>query len=371
MEFKEALPVQPIIEVRAPNALSGVSVMLNAPLLHTKVNEGNRVNSTLLSKDFIQLPQSDSDKSVAYLVDDRESIESLLQNYSFQGAPIAYSTGLAGVEYNNGNVQIGPGEIVGISLNLINASSSSMGGVQVLGNDWDHMKLQNFDAAYFNVFANENSTQRNSKLATHLPCQLQGSPALDEGAVSDTDTSVEGSCTYVNKSGKVKNFESSDTLKRYPMHAQDAPQPICLVEQIESGESTFVSQNLHRKVLNLDDSSCLGYPDNSKSFNPNACLVRVLPGASHAIYSKLDPGKTLGETLTSDGSSFNLASGNIVLLEVNKEVPPGTKFNCRFRARMSNCSDCYHKADGSNFSDAEFMGERPFKIVNFSFQVLE
>jgi hypothetical protein len=147
----------------------------------------------------------------------------------------------------------------------------------------------------------------------------------------------------------------------------------------EEGEtSKWVSQNEFRKKqgLSLLDKDCLGYTttatsDQDFSFNPHECLVRFLPGANDAFYSKIDSQKTYYESVIkeSDGGSFNI--GNVLLMEVNKWIPPGTKFRCRLRARFSNCSDCYTDGTNSNddFIDSEYNGQKPFKVINFDFEV--
>jgi len=51
----------------------------------------------------------------------------------------------------------------------------------------------------------------------------------------------------------------------------------------------------------------------------------------------------------------------------------GTKFRCRLRVKFSNCSDCF--TDGSNanddFLDVDFNGAKPFKVINFEFNVID
>ncbi len=60
-----------------------------------------------------------------------------------------------------------------------------------------------------------------------------------------------------------------------------------------------------------------------------------------------------------------------MIMEVNKWIPPGTKFRCRLRARFSNCSDCYNDStNGSDdFLESEMNGKKPFKVLNFEFDV--
>ncbi|MEX1098964.1 MAG: hypothetical protein WEB87_00975, partial [Bacteriovoracaceae bacterium] len=107
----------------------------------SSVNEINRRNTFLVSKDFLEYRKDIDGVSPAFIVDDRASIENLLANLTFEGKNVQTSEGVAGVEYNNDNIKISPGEVVGVALNLFNNSNSTIGGAQILANDWDHMKL--------------------------------------------------------------------------------------------------------------------------------------------------------------------------------------------------------------------------------------
>lgn len=347
-----------------PDGLTSATTDFNAT--STIVDEINRNNSILISKDLISLPSTGSGLSTAYLIDKRSDIENILTDLTFKGISVTTSTGLAGVEYNNNNIQIGPGEIVGVSLNIINNSNSSMAGLEILGNDWDHMKLVDSTKRYVNRHSNENNATNSADLAEFKPCQFNGFPLISEGALTDT-TELDGDCSNNSKDNKKIDLDGSG----YPMHALDSPQPICLVKHQFENEDRWVSQNYKRKTMNLLDSNCLNNANSGDSFNPNSCLVRILPGASNAVYSKLDSGKTLAGTLTQDGSSFELKSSNIVLFEINKETPPGTQFSCRFRARMSNCSDCFSDSNGDEYSASDYTSNKPFKVINFSFTVTE
>ena len=126
--------------------------------------------------------------------------------------------------------------------------------------------------------------------------------------------------------------------------------------------------------MNLDDKDCLNNPSISgANFNPNACLIRMLPGAEHAFLSKIDAQSTWVDTLRGEnqtGITFN--SSAVVAMEVNKWIPPGTIFNCRFRVRFSNCSDCFNDGSGGyDHPDFEYAGPEPFKLINFQFEVLD
>ncbi len=357
------------INASATHPATGSAVALISPTTSTKVDEIYRNNSILISKELIGLPSSTSGINRAYLIDDKVQIDRLLTNLTYQGVPVSTSTGVAGTEFNNSNIQIGPGEIVGLSLNIVNNSNSIMAGLEVLGNDWDHMKLLNNSNRYVNRFSNEN-TFRSSQLAEHRPCQINGFPLLTEGALTDT-TENQGDCSFNSKDNNRFDFEVTDTNGKFPMHSLDSPQPICLVRHQADDEERWVSQNFKRKDLGIGDTDCLDYANSGSSFNPNSCLVRVLPGASNAIYSKIDPGQTLADTLSSDGSVYEVTSSNVVLLEINKRIPPGLEFTCRFRARMSNCSDCFTDENGNEYTQSDYTSHQPFKVIDFTFAVTE
>ncbi|MEX0797926.1 MAG: hypothetical protein WD025_00680, partial [Bacteriovoracaceae bacterium] len=60
------------------------------------------------------------------------------------------------------------------------------------------------------------------------------------------------------------------------------------------------------------------------------------------------------------------------VMEVSKWIAPGTTFSCRFRARFSNCSDCFNDPDtGEEYMDYELAGEKPYKVINFKFTVID
>ncbi len=82
---------------------------------------------------------------------------------------------------------------------------------------------------------------------------------------------------------------------------------MCLVQLNEGTSSRWVSQNEFRKKngLSLLDRDCLGYSSTGNSetdftYNPHECLVRFLPGANDAFYSKIDAQKTYYETVVKE-----------------------------------------------------------------------
>lgn len=315
----------------------------------SQVDELNRRKSVLISKDFIELP---TDRSIAYVFDSRQAIESIISQLTFEGENVQITDGLAGVNYNNNNIQISPGEVVGVSLNLVNNSNSTMAGVQILANDFDHMELKDSTKTYVNNIANANA---GLPIASFSPCKINDFPKTNEGGVSCGSTTADNKGIYGTP----------------PRYAIDSPQPVCFVQKLENNQVTWVSQDELRKTIGLSDHECLNKPSMSgNKFNPNECLMRFLPGANQAILGKIDPGKTWGETLQGNSPEapvFNQST--LLLMEVNKWVPPGTTFNCRLRVRFSNCQDCYMKNATQEYSENEYASHEPFKVINFNFMV--
>lgn len=320
----------------------------------TLTNELNRQKTVLVSKELLALPNSNSDRPLAYIFDGPE-IYDYLENLLFQGQNVATSSGLAGPEYNNDNLEISPGEVVGLSLNVINNSNSKIAGLKILGNNWDHMRLAD------PLIPTSGSV---------VPCIFQDWPLSSEGGVTDSSTpAIESECEYPARVNPP--FIADSITGEYPL---DAPQPTCLVEYQAENETRWVSQNDMRQYLSISDNKCLNNPNLSGSlFNANECLIRFLPGANMSYLGSLDPGKTWAETIKGDDDNEVLFHpGSIVLMEVNKFLPPGTKFNCRMRASFSNCSDCFDDPDNQSLGDKadyEYSTDRTYKILNFQFRI--
>lgn len=336
-----------------------INLMSNPPA-STAVHENNRRKSALVSKQLLSLAQTDQDKDVAtyYIIDDQTNMRGILENLFFKGFPMNPSPNIAGVEYNNSNIRISPGEIVAVIPNLYNSSNSPMAGVQLLATDWDHVNI----------------TDTTGVNGNYKPC-----------VVDDVTTAAQGGET---------GSTCTSTMTTYKRHVKDASglfstteavAPVCLV-QLEEGEVTrWVSQNEFRKKqgLSLQDKDCLGYGGTPNAtdfaFNPHECLIRVLPGANDAFFSKIDPQKSYVETMRNGNPDHSFGPGNAIIFEVNKWIQPGTKFRCRLRARFSNCSDCYSDPTDSNndgipdsnddYIEAEYNGSKPYKIINFEFDV--
>lgn len=317
----------------------------------TAVSESNRRKSVLISKQLLELATKTETNSrpTYYLVDSPSQIQSVLTDLLFKGFPVPLSTRVAGTEYNNTNVKVSPGEIVGVIPNLLNNSNSTMAGVQVLATDWDHVDITD-------------QTTGNFK-----PCVVDTVTTADQGGQT-ANTCTTTDTTYRRL---VKNASTG-------LFPANAAAPVCMVQLDEGSTSRWVSQNEFRKKqgLSLLDKDCLGYStsatsDTDFSFNPHECLVRFLPGANESFFSKIDAQKTFHESVIAEKDDQSFDSGSLLLLEVNKWIPPGTKFRCRLRARFSNCSDCYTDAANSNddYLDSELNGSKPYKIINFDFDV--
>ncbi|WP_408095412.1 hypothetical protein ACJVC5_10250 [Peredibacter sp. HCB2-198] len=318
----------------------------------TQVSENNRRKSVLVSKQLLQLAEktdANQDRVGFYIIDNRTDMQNLLTDLLFKGFTVPLSTSVANIEYNNNNIRVSPGEVVAIIPNLQNNSNSTMAGVQLLASDWDHVDITD-------------DTTGNFK-----PCVVDSVTTVDQGA--------EAGRTCTTTDTEYKRLVKNTTTGKFPT---SAAAPVCLV-QLEEGESTrWVSQNEFRKKngLSLLDKDCLGYnstgtTDTDFTFNPHECLVRFLPGANHGFYSKIDAQKTYYESVVKESSNKTFNAGNLMIMEVNKWIPPGTKFRCRMRARFNNCTDCYTDGSNSNddFIDSELNGSKPFQVINFDFDV--
>jgi hypothetical protein len=324
----------------------------SVPTTATSVSENNRRKSVLVSKQLIQLAtKTDENPSRVgfYIIDNSTDISAVLKELLFKGFTVPVSENVAGTIYNNNNIRISPGEIVGLIPNLLNTSNSTMAGVQILATDWDHVQVENTSTGNFK------------------PCVVDSATTIDQGG-EDAGTCTSTTTDY--------NRLIKDPLSN--LFPSEAVAPVCMVLLEEGSSSKWVSQNEFRKKqgLSLLDKDCLGFTtsattDTDFSFNPHECLVRFLPGANEAFYSKIEPQKTYYESVIKEAESGSFNVGNVLLMEVNKWIPPGTKFRCRMRARFSNCSDCYTDGSNSNddFIDADYNGSKPFKVLNFDFDV--
>lgn len=329
------------------------------------VSEDNRRKSVLVSKSLLDLATTASSSAVNfYLIDTRSDVNDILSTLLFKGLAVPLSTNVASTNYNNSNVRISPGEIVGIIPNLYNGSNTTMAGVQLIASDWDHVHVTDTATGNFK------------------PCAFDSVTTTAQGAEAGLSCVTGGGYTYPDKDYDrlTKRCPASipgctESQKVFP---SQAAAPVCMV-QLDDGDSTrWVSQNEFRKKngLSLQDKDCLGYSssgvtDADFTFNPHECMVRFLPGANRSFFSLIEPQKNFYQSVVEPSASKHFNLGNLMLLEVSKWVPPGTKFRCRMRARFSNCSDCYADSANANddYLDYELNGHRPYKIINFEFDV--
>jgi hypothetical protein len=332
------------------NELNGNSLVFGrtfTPSAEVLVNEANRKKSTLVSKEFIDLSE---EGAIAFIFDGKSEIDSLLTNLTYEGKDVFPTSGIASTDYNNDNLKVSPGEIVGISLNLENTSNSTMAGIHILASDWDHTYVAD---------TTKNGIE---------PCQYEDFPLVSEGGILSTNSAAEGDCEYTTRKAEPYQLNAGN----YP---KDPLAPVCLVESLENNETRWVSQGYFRKAtLGLEDDECLNNsPADGTAFNPHECLVRFLPGANQAFFSKIDPQKTWAQTLQGDtGGTVFINNNGILLMEVNRLIQPGTTFACRMRVKFSNCSDCYNdEALSREYSDYEYAGYKPYKLINFRFTVID
>ncbi|MBF0313473.1 MAG: hypothetical protein HQK50_04900 [Oligoflexia bacterium] len=348
----------------------------------TKVNSINRQRSVLISKDYISLtPES----TKAYVFDVAENMGGIVSTLRSSGLITNVSPLIPGsLHYNNGNGKISPGEIVGILPVLKNSSNSIMAGVQVLANDWDHGRLSDWTPlpAAYPSGDSKAIYSGDLKICNTFEDKF---PLESEGAantINASATPVAGDCEYITRMNGVHkscsltqtNSAASDycSLSNNEMNTaqmrQEMLMPVCVVQYRDVNETKWISQKAFRESVGFDQSKCL------ISDSPFDCFVRAIPGGDQALYSKINPNSTWAKSVVAEGSLPNFASWNLLLFEINPRVPPGTTFDCRLRARFTNCDDCWHdksRSDGDDYLDYEYSGGNPYKIIHFQFTITD
>ncbi|MBF0300738.1 MAG: hypothetical protein HQK51_18635, partial [Oligoflexia bacterium] len=216
-------------------------------------------------------------------------------------------------------------------------------------------------------------------------------PLSSEGAAPvPTSTPQVGECGYITRLNGIHDCSLSTAAASVPaicnlaVHEVSAASktqtklmPICMVQISYDNETRWVSQKAFMKHIGLSQNKCL-YSD-----SPYDCFIKVVAGAEQQYFSKINPKSTWAATIvaaaTADGTpvastapKFN--SGHMVIMEINPRTPPGTTFDCRFRARFTNCDDCWHdptRSDGDDYLDYEYSGGNPFQIFHFKFMVID
>jgi hypothetical protein len=300
----------------------------------TLVNGLNRTRSILLNKDLLKLDPSPTAPS-AYVFDSRDDMIGLYNGLRTKGKVELTPQIDTDFPFNNGNGRLSPGEVVGVALNIYNNSNSIMAGIQILGNDWDH--------------AHNASSEPCNNFEDYFPLLNEGG----HDATSETAPYSQGDCHYITKD----NGYTGDEIT-----------PICLVQKNEENSTQWVLQENFRDYLALPKQDCLSGENNTRD-----CFVRVMKGANHAFFSKINPKQTWSQTFAGETGSPVFSSGNIILMEISPWIPPGTSFLCRFRARFTNCDDCWHNSDASDddYLDYQYSGGKPFKIIHFKFSVID
>lgn len=302
---------------------------------NTTITEANRVKTVMVTKDHLLLDPSQG-ASQAFIFDNRASLKVALSSLQSSGQIGQLSNVMDDdLPFNNGNISISPGEFVGVALNLYNNSNTPMAGVQLLANDWDHGKDNKPCGTFEDQF-----------------------PSSSEGAADVTgETGLNaGECNYITR-------DNGDD-------AGESIEPICMVQVNDNNATKWAFQDKLKEQIALGGANCL----DGSSGNDKECFVRVVKGTDQATYSMLGPKTTWSKTVFPDGKDVKFNYNNLIFMEVSPWVPPGTTFNCRFRARFTNCEDCWSNpanVDGDDYRDFEFSGGDPFKIINFEFIVID
>lgn len=308
------------------------------------VSSLNRSNSELIPKAALKIDDRNGQPSNGYyIIDDATVLTNIVSELVSGGKTLPTELGnpsLVSSTNSNSNSRVSPGEIIAVAVNLFNDSNIPMGGVQILANPWDHVKVDGGETKMCNTFED-------------------GFPSLSEGAASaDPVTPVDGDCGFITRENGEKVTEVNETIA-----------PVCFIQKRGSTQTEWVSQSEFKEFKNTVDSRCLMGGD-----NPDECFFRPIPGADVAWLSKLDPNSNWPETFDPAGAespTFNAA--NVLLFEVSKELAPGTLVNCRIRTRFTNCDDCWHDEDNGDddYLDFEYAGDKPFRIFNLQFIVLD
>ena len=308
----------------------------NTVHINTPVSATNRKKSVLISKNSIILDPT-TGASTAYVIDNRTQVLNgitQLQNAGIIGTLSSQTPSDFG--FNNGNSKVSPGEVVGLALNLYNNSNSTMGGIEILANDWDH--------------ANTVTNTLTGSLIGR-PCRFPTSMSNDQWPLATEGGSDEANCTAVGTT-------TADFA------------PVCFMQSNESNATKWVSQAEFREKIALDTNSCLDKTPGAKD-----CFIRAIKGADKAYYSKINPKATWGQTMANPvtGKAYGLEWGNIIFFEVSKHIPPGTVVDCRLRVRFTNCEECYHDSARNNndYYDAEYNGPRPFKVIHLQIPITD
>ena len=316
-----------------------------------RINPENRLKTILVNKDLIDLDKRE-DKSQVFVFDKRRDIQGAVQTLLDIGLTDEISTKIdSELIHNNGNGQISPGEIVGLYFSLYNYSNSEMGGVQILANDWDHIKIQDGKRKPCPNFSDE------------WPSSSEGAADIS----SEVSTNPQpGECQYITRTNG-NSLATTGGADDPAAESNEYVHPVCFVQITDDSATYWASQEEYRKQVGLEKKDCLDED------NTHSCFMRAIKGGDSAFYSKISPNKIWAETIIdSETGKPNYDLNNLLFFEVNRETPPGTTFECRLRVRFTNCKDCWNEEGKNNdddFLDYEFSGEVPFKIIHHQFTI--
>ena len=317
-----------------------------------QINPENRLTTTLIDKELLKLDTRE-DASQVFVFDKRRDILNALESLLDIGLTEEISTKIdSELIHNNGNGQVSPGEVVGLAFNLYNASNSEMGGVQILANDWDHVKVEN---------------------GSRRPCPNFSDewPSADEGAATisneDPANPLSGECQFITKTNG-NPLASTGGIDDPATEISEYIHPVCFVQITDNNATYWASQEEYREQVGLENKDCLDEDDT------HSCFMRAIKGGDSAFYSRIEANKNWSETIVdSETGEPSFGIHNLLFFEVNRETPPGTTFDCRFRVRFTNCKNCWNEEgvdDDDDYLDYEFSGERPYKIIHYQFTVI-
>ena len=316
-----------------------------------KINPENRLKTALIDKDLLVLDPRE-DATQVFVFDKRRDIQNAVETLLDTGLTDEISTKInSELIHNNGNGQVSPGEVVGLAFNLYNSSNSEMGGVQVLSNDWDHVKVESGKRKPCPNFADE------------WPNSSEGAASVDD---EDSASPQSGECQFTTRTNGNK-LASTGGTDEPAAETNEYVHPVCFVQITDESATYWASQEQYREQVGLEKKDCL---DES---NSHSCFMRAIKGGDSAYYSRIEPNKSWAETIVDINTNQpTYGPHNLLFFEINRETPPGTTFECRFRVRFTNCKNCWNdesKYDGDDFLDYEFSGEKPFKILHYQFTI--
>lgn len=311
--------------------------------VNTQVTASNRKKSVLISKSNLILDPT-TGASSAYVIDNRTQIAAGVTQLQTSGIIGTLSTQTpSDLGFNNNNSKVSPGEVVAIALNLYNNSNSTMGGIEILANDWDHA---------------------DTTTTLGRPCQFDSTLSPDSWPL-ETEGGVVS--TTINPCGRIE--AAAPTYAGGVMATPGDFAPVCFVQYNDSTATKWISQREFKSKVAIDSNSCLD------KTNDKDCFIRAIKGADKAHYSKINPKSTWGQTMAdpTTGAAYSLDWGNVLLFEVSKSIPPGTVVDCRLRVRFTNCEDCFHDSarNNSDFYDVEYNGPKPFKIIHLQIPITD